>query len=121
MREVVFKNMTSLNGRKKDTRLKEIFEKNGVLAKAERRYFYFVKEISRLENDQDLQAWMKEQNAACPTKKRHFHILKEHDNRQGNDRLLCKVLGTFYAVSKKKVYTIAFLHAFKVSFSKIEK
>jgi len=120
MREVTFKNLTSKNGRKKDTCLKEVFEKNGVLARAERRYFYFIKDVSQLHSDEDLQQWIRTQNETNPSRKRHFHILKEHNNEHGQDKLVCKVLGTFYAVAGKKVYTIAFLHAFKVSFSKME-
>lgn len=119
MREVIFKNLTSENGRKKDTCLKEVFEKDGVLARAERRYFYFVKNVSCLKNDEELHQWIKEQNTVHPDRKRNFHILKEHNNESGVDKLICKVLGTFYAVSNNKVYTIVFLHAFKISFSKV--
>ena len=118
MREVLFKNLTSVNGYKKDTFLKEQFEKDGVLAKAERRYFYFIKSVIKLKDDQEMQGWVKEQENCPPAKKRHFYILKEHNNELGEDKLICKVAGTFYAVVGKKIYTIGFLHSFKICFLK---
>ncbi len=114
MREVLFKHLTSIESRKKDIFLREVFEKDGIVAKTERRYFYFIKDISRVEDDVELQNWVELQNKATPPKKRHFHILKEHNDELGEERLICKVAGTFYAVAGKEVYTIAFLHSFKV-------
>jgi hypothetical protein len=119
MREVLFKNMTSLQSKKKDTLLQEIFEKDGVLAKTERRYFYFIKEIAYVDSDKSMEEWVSEKNLAEPAKKRHFYIMKEHSDTSGTDKLVCKVAGTFYAIVGRMVYTIAFLHAFKVRFAKV--
>lgn len=118
MREVVYKNLTSLGSRKKDIFLKEVFEKDGVLAKTERRCFYYIKEVIPLEGKDDLQKWVNSQNESNPSGKRQFHILKEHNDGHGEDKLICKILGTFYAVVDNKVYTIGFLHSFKVRFEK---
>lgn len=118
MREVIFKDLTSLASRKKDIFLKEVFEKDGLVAKTERRCFYFIKEISPLDDDKGLQKWVETQNVAGSSNKRHFHIMKEHSDALGEDKLICKIAGTFYAVVDKKVYTIGFLHSFKVCFVK---
>jgi hypothetical protein len=42
--------------------------------------------------------------------------MKEHSDRSGTDKFICKILGTFYAVVDRDIYSIAFLHSFKVSF-----
>lgn len=118
MREVVFKNLTSINSRKKEIFLKEVFEKDGILAKTERRCFYFIKDIKHLESDDALQKWLAEQGDAKAVNKRQFHILKEHNDAHSEDKIICKILGTFYAVINKSVYTIGFLHSFKVRFEK---
>ena len=60
MREVVFKHLTSVESRKKNILLKEVFEKDGVTANTERRCFYFIKDIRHLDGDKGLQEWMKE-------------------------------------------------------------
>ena len=54
MREVTFRDLTSLNSRKKDIVLKEVFEKDGVLAKTERRCLYFIRKIDRLDKSKFL-------------------------------------------------------------------
>ena len=118
MREVVFKNLTSINSRKKDIFLKEVFEKDGILAKTERRCFYFIKDIKHLESDDALQKWLAEQGNSKIVNNRHFHILKEHNDAHFEDKIICKILGTFYAVINKSVYTIGFMHSFKVRFEK---
>ena len=118
MREVIFKNLTSFQSRKKDIFLQEVFEKDGVLAKTERRCFYFIKNVAELEQKSDIQKWLDAQNNSPSTAKKHFYIFKEHSDAHGEDRLLCKIAGTFYAVVNDKVYTIGFLHSFRVRFQK---
>lgn len=118
MREVLFKNITLGSSRKKDVLVKEVFERKGVVAKTERRCFYFIKDVVTLENSNSLQSWLDSQNNKTPVMNRHFHILKEHKDQLGEDKLICKIAGTLYAVVENKVYTIAFLHSFKVSFIK---
>jgi hypothetical protein len=118
MREVVYKNLTSAHSGKKDVLLKEVFERDGVTAKTERRSFYFVKEVVHLNSDEELKAWVGSQDNRTEPVKRHFHILKEHNDALGMDKFICKILGLFYAVLDRDVYTIAFLHSFKINFSR---
>ena len=118
MREVVFKNMLSPNSRKKDISLSEVFERNGIMAKTERRCFYYIKEVNQIENEGDLKNWIVSQDSITSVSRRHFHIMKEHRDSIGQDKLICKIAGTFYAVINKNVYTIGFLHSFKVHFMK---
>ena len=118
MREVVFKNLTSINSRKKDIFLKEVFEREGIVAKTERRCFYFIKNIKHLESDEELQNWLGSQGNSNMVNNRQFHILKEHNDIHLEDKIICKILGTFYAVINKSIYTIGFLHSFKVRFQK---
>ena len=120
MREIVFKNLTSKDPRKKDVLIKEVYEKNGVVARTERRCFYFVRKMVRFDTADDLQSWIESQGSVeQDTGKRQFHILKEHnDDNGGGDKLVCKITGTFYAIFNNSVYTIAFLHYFKVYFMK---
>ncbi|MFA5142775.1 MAG: hypothetical protein WC522_01230 [Candidatus Omnitrophota bacterium] len=118
MREVVFKNLTSLSSRKKDIFLKEVFEKDGMIAKTERRCFYYIKEIKHLQSDAELQKWIADQGDASNLNRRQFHIMKEHNDSHLEDKIICKIVGTFYAVINRSVYTIGFMHSFKVRFEK---
>jgi len=118
MRELLFKNLTSINPRKKDIVLREIVERDGVKAQTERRCFYFIKSVENVKGQEDLQKWLSKQGASPEMSKRHFHIFKEHSDCTGEDKVICKIAGTFYAVADKRVYTIAFLHSFKARFFK---
>ncbi|MBI5124020.1 MAG: hypothetical protein HZA72_01215 [Candidatus Omnitrophica bacterium] len=118
MREVLYKNLTSPQARKKDILLKEVFERDGVTGKTERRSFYFIKDIIHLSSDEELQKWVNAQDNREEPVKKHFHIMKEHNDILGVDKFICKIFGIFYAVIDKDIYTIAFLHSFKVNFAK---
>lgn len=117
MREVVFKNLTSLSSRKKDIVLTEAFERNGVLAKTERRCFYFIRNISSIEGCNNIDKWIDAQNGGKKNARR-FHIFKEHNDALNEDKVICRIEGEFYAVISEAVYTIGFLHYFKVCFTK---
>ena len=119
MREVVFKNLYSVSSKKRDVFLREVYQKAGVMAKTERRSFYYVKNVAPVVENNDLNKFIESQNAAGGANgKRRFHIMKDHNDSSGKDKLICKIAGTFYAVVNNKIYTIAFLHSFKVSFDK---
>ncbi|OGW84409.1 MAG: hypothetical protein A2987_02295 [Omnitrophica bacterium RIFCSPLOWO2_01_FULL_45_10] len=119
MREVQFKELCSRNTRKKDIFLKDVFEKDGIMTKTERRCLYFLKEAIHLEKPEDLQKWLDSQSPSKNPAKRNFHILKEHNDSIGEDKIICKIAGTFYAVVTKTIYVIYFLHYFKTQFIKL--
>lgn len=114
MREVIYKNLTSLNSRKKDICLHEIFEKDGLTAHTERRSFYFIKEIRRFNEAAELKRWLAEKDVSADMGKRHFYIRKHHTDAPSVDKMICKVLGNIYAVVGNAVYTVVFLQSFKV-------
>ncbi len=118
MREVIYKNLISANERKKNIFLTEVFEKDGVKAKTERRCLYLVKEIRHMEDSSKVQEWLTEQNSAGGLNRRSFHIFRQHSDVLGEDRFICKVNGIFCVVVGMNIYTIAFLHSFKVTFEK---
>ena len=118
MREVVYKNLTSLMSRKKDVFVQEVFEKDGITARTERRCLYFIRDIMRLEKPDDLKKWVAKQGEVSAADKRQFHIFKKHSDNPGEDRLICKMLGNVYAIVDNTVYVITFLQSFKIYFSK---
>jgi hypothetical protein len=118
MREVVYKNLTSISSRKKDIFLQEVFEKDGVTAQTERRCLYFIKDIVHLDAPGDMQGWIAKQGESGMINKRQFYIFKQHNASSGEDKLICKILGNFYAIVGNLIYVIAFLQSFKIRFSK---
>lgn len=117
MRELIFKTSTSTENKKRDLWVEETVEKDGVLAKTQRRCLYFIIGKAHIDNPDDIESVSALKFHDRANKKRHYYILKEHNDANGEDRLVCKISGTFYAVCGNDVYCIAFVHAFKLIFT----
>ena len=118
MREVTYKNLTSLSSRKKDVYLQEVFEKDGITARTERRCLYFIRDIQHFDQPDDFKKWVAGHDERSNINKRQFYVFKRHSDDLGEDRLICKMLGNIYAIVDNTVYTITFLQSFKIFFSK---
>ena len=114
MREIVYKNLTGKNNKTRDLYIRELVTKDGVLARIERRCLYFVREKLYLKDLHDLEELKALKQTEDTWKKKHFHILRKHDSYTGEDKLTCKVAGTFYAIVGHYVFCIAFVHSFKM-------
>ena len=115
MRELVFKNLTSIDHKKRDIFVEETVTRNGIVATSQRRCLYFVKNKTMINDSADL-AKLSELKKQCPDKKRSFYVLKVHDSTAGTDKLMCKLKGNFYAVVGRSIYHIVFIHSFKIRF-----
>ncbi len=117
MREILYKNLTDIDSKKRDLCIREVVEKDGVTARIEKRCIYFVREIICLKDPSDLECLksLKETNEAW--KKRHFHILRKHNSDSGEDKLVCKVAGTLYAIIGQYVFCVAFIQSLKIDLS----
>lgn len=114
MREILYKNLTGSDNKKRDLCIREIITRDGLMTTLERRCVYFVREKLYIKDPADLDELkvLKDTNDAW--KKKHFHILRKHDSRTGEDKLICKVASTFYAIVGHYVFCIAFVHSFKI-------
>ena len=117
MRDLVFKTLTSLESKKQDLCIQETMEKVGVLANTERRCRYFIMGKAHIDDINGIEKLAQVKFANVPYRKRHYHVLKTHDERLGEDRLLCKTAGMFYAVHGADVYCIAYIHSFRITFT----
>jgi hypothetical protein len=117
MRDIVFKALTSTSSKKQDVCVQESIERDGILAKTERRCRYFVTGKTHIEDINDIEKLAELQFANVPYRKRHYYIQKVRDTQTGTDRLLCKIAGMFYAVYNNDIYCIAYVHSFKISFA----
>ncbi|MBI4336192.1 MAG: hypothetical protein HY589_06010 [Candidatus Omnitrophica bacterium] len=120
MRAIILKALTSVASKKQDLCIEEIAETNGVLARTERHCRYFILGKAHVGNVEDLAILAEKQFADIPAKKRHYYILKAHDSERREDRLVCKLAGSFYAVCGGEMYCIAYVHSFKIRFTPLE-
>ncbi|MFA4992072.1 MAG: hypothetical protein WC569_05795 [Candidatus Omnitrophota bacterium] len=113
MRELLFKNITSGNKKRRDLFLSETVERNGVKTTTRRHSIYIVEGTSKFDTLQELSEWKKNVDA---TNKRHVFILKKRDSQSKKDTFICDVVGKFYAVNEQDIYAIAFKHSFEIDF-----
>jgi hypothetical protein len=115
MRELLFKNITSENKKRKDLFVSETFDQNGVTTTTQRRSTYIIGACNKFKSLEELLAWKK--NVGQNAGKRHVFIIKKRDTILNKDAFICDVIGKFYAVSQCDIYSVAFKHSFEVDFS----
>lgn len=113
MRELLFKNITSGNNKRKDLYISEVFERDGVKTTTQRHSTYIIKDHNKVNTLEELSQWKKNLGV---TNKRHVFIVKKHDTKLKKDTFICDVIGKFYAVTDSDVYSILFKHSFEVDF-----
>ena len=119
MREILYKNLLGLDNKKRDLCVKEIISRDDFMATIERRCRYFVRKKVYLQDPNDLDKLnvLKKHNDAL--KKKHFHILRTHDSISGKDKFICKIAGTFYAIAGHYIFSIAYIHSFKIDLAAV--
>jgi len=100
MRDLLFRNLTSLDRKRKILSSSEIFDKSGVRTIVRRHFMYIVREVQ----DQDVT----KQSPA-------LFVLKHRDTRSRTEKFFCRMKGSVYAVSKGKVYLVIFMHSLKIT------
>jgi len=100
MRDLLFKNLTSEDRRRKIIASSEIMERQGVRSIIRRHFICLVKEIRD------------EHNIQRPLP--HLYILKEHNTKEQKEKFFCKVKGSICAVNKGKLFLVVFMHTLKI-------
>jgi len=114
MRELIFKNLTSENKRRKDLYISETLDKDGVRTITRRHSVYIIGNRNKVKDEKELMQH-KTQNPINTTS-RHVFIFKKRDTKLKKDSFICDVVGKFYAVVKNDLYSVAFKHSFEIDF-----
>lgn len=100
MRNLLFKNLTSADKKRKIIASSEIVDGQGVRSVIRRHLVYLIKEI-------------KAQNAEKPLP--YLYVLKEHNSLEQREKFFCKIKGSVYAVSNSKLFLIVFMHSLMIN------
>ena len=101
MRDLLFKNLTSQDRRRRIISSTEILDKQGVHSIIHRHFVYTIKEITKGNKIKQ----------GTPV----VHVLKEHNTRQQKERFFCKVKGGIFAVKNNRLFLIQFIHSLKIN------
>lgn len=100
MRDLVFKNLTSGNKKRKVIASSEIVDKQGVRSVIHRHFICIVREI-------------KDKNMQRPSP--YLYVLKEHNALEQREKFFCRMKGSVYAVAHGRLFLILFMHSLKIS------
>ena len=113
MREIKIQTSTSVNKKRRNLLMTELINEGGMIARAEKRYSYFVTEMKIPVSKANLQGWIKSQTEIKQKKPRHVSIQRNFDGETGIGQTTYRTTGSFYVLREFKVYAVVFLHSIK--------
>lgn len=100
MRDLLYKNLTSNDKKRRIISSSEITENEGIRSIIRRHFVCIVKEINDSKIDKPLP---------------YLYVLKEHNKKEQKERFFCRIKSSIYAVNNGKLYLILFMHSLKIS------
>ncbi|MBP9732882.1 MAG: hypothetical protein KBD07_00750 [Candidatus Omnitrophica bacterium] len=114
LREVQMERHTSSNGKRRLLKMTELIEKDGFIARAQKKYVYFITErLGQYLGANSLQEWMAERSKTLTQKPRHISVKRIFNKEHGIGQTTCRTSGSFYVVKQQKIFAVAFLHTVK--------
>ena len=104
MRDMVFKNMTSQDRRKRVLWASEIINEDGILTKIHKYLIYIAKEVRKDDVHQ--------------LPKPDIFVVKSRDTHEKTEKFHIKMKGNIYCVAKNRYFLISFCHTLKIDLSK---
>jgi len=100
MRDLLFKNLTSLDKRRKILSTTETVDKQGVRSIVRRHFIYLVREV------------VPGQFNPSPAT---VNVFKEYKNKEQTGKFFCKIKGSVYATSNGRYFMVFYSHSLKIS------
>jgi hypothetical protein len=100
MRDLLFKNLTSGDKKRKILVSSEVLDKQGIRSVIRRHFVCIVKEVKDTTMERPLP---------------QVHIVKEHNTRQRREHFFCKIKGSVYLASGGKLFLILFMHSLNIN------
>ena len=113
MREICIKTSTSENHKRKNLCIVEMIDQDGIIARAEKKFAYYVSEQSPFVDADKMKNWLDVQAQSNLKKDRHVSIRKVVDPKTGIGQMIYRVIGSFYVVQDLHVFAVVFMHSIK--------
>ena len=113
MREISIKTSTSENHKRKNLQIVEMINQDGIVARAEKKFAYYVSEQSPFVDMEKMKNWTDIQAQSHQKKDRHVSIRKIIDPKTGVGQMIYRVIGSFYVVQDLRVFAVVFMHSIK--------
>lgn len=113
MRDICIKTTTAENHKRKNLTIVEMIDQDGISARAEKKFSYYVSEQSPFIDEDKMKNWADVQAQTHHKKDRHVSIRKVVDPKTGIGQMIYRVIGSFYVVQDLHVYAVVFMHRIK--------
>jgi hypothetical protein len=107
MRDLLFKNLTSQDHRRRIITSAETSEKEGVRSIIRRHFICSVKEVTNIT----------EKTRALP----YVYVLKKRNTHSQSERFFCKIKSNLLAVHEGRLFLINFMHTLNIMLQAVEK
>ncbi len=113
MREICIKQSESNNHRRRNLSIIEMIRQDGMVARAEKKFSYYVFEQNPTQDPAQIENWVENQSMVNTKKDRHVSIKKVFDNKSGTGQMAYRVIGSFFVVQNMHLFTVVFMHSIK--------
>jgi hypothetical protein len=104
MRDMVFKNLTSADKRKRVLWASETINEDGILTKIHKYLIYLIKEIAPDEIQKNEHP--------------EIHVAKYRNTKEKTEKLHIKMKGGIYCMAKEKTFYVSYCHTLKIDLCK---
>ncbi|MEK7173283.1 MAG: hypothetical protein AAB740_04920 [Patescibacteria group bacterium] len=99
MHDLIFKNLTSFDRKKRVLLAFERFNKDGVFTEKERKFIYLIREVS---------------SANAVLDPPQLFVVKSVDSKTLQERFFCKIKASLYVQNEKKLFLVRFRHSIRI-------
>jgi hypothetical protein len=100
MRDLLYKNLTSSDRKRRIISSSETIDKNGVHSVVRRHFVCLIKEVKNSEIDKP---------------EPYLYVLKKRDTVLHKERFFCRMKGSIYCICKGKTYVICYTHSLSIN------
>jgi len=99
MRDLLFKNLTSQDKKRRIIASSEIIDNEGVRSIIRRHFVCILKEIEDNRMEKPLP---------------YLYVIKERNTREQKEKFFCRIKGSVYAIHNGRMFLILFTHSLKI-------
>jgi len=110
MRDLLFKNLTSLDKKRKKISVIEVTQDQSIKIEIKRHFICFIREVSV---GSESAFGGNEKNLERPSP--YLYVLKKHNSKEKKENFFCRLKGSLYAVNNNRLYLIIFCHSLKIN------
>ena len=112
MKEVIFKNITGLNPKKREVSLEETSRRFACRMRKKWVSKYYLRETFRADNPVELKKWIEiDSKKSRPNR---YHILRRLNERTGVNVVVFKMIGEFYIADRTIAYKIFYVNKLSI-------